>query len=503
MNGTMWSKTTCGAACLALGLALAGCGGAPESEAEETVTEEVGGGGVITIFTDRTELFFEHPPMIAGQPGTPWAIHFTELGTFQPVTEGRLTLEFAGPGGEVHTTVADGPMSPGHYDPAPTLPAAGMYDLVMILEGPQVSDEVFVGPIRVFASEDELPVLPSAEEVGIAFLKEQQWPIDFATTEAEERSVAAGFPAPGVLMAAPSGRVEITAPVAGIVRWDQNRSAPAEGSRVGAGDVLVRLSPVSGDDTYASLKAEASRLEREVARAERLVAAEAIAPRRLEEARHDLEVAQARLEAMDASPDDDYMLTLRSPIAGAVVERSFATGERVEAGATLMSIVDSRRLHLRFRVPAGQAGRLDDVTGATFRAEGGAEVRRTSRLHSIGAVIDPERRTLPVTFVVDNPSGSLKAGMLVRGRILTGDGEAALAVPSAAIMNEDGLLVAYVQIGGETFERRAVTTGSSDGQWTVVTSGVRRGERVVTRGQYQIKLASLNTSEISDHGHAH
>lgn len=502
MRDTTRRYTTGLAGSLFMAVAMAGCGDSGET-AEAAEGEEVGGGGVITIFTDSTELFFEHPPMIAGAPGEPWAIHFTELGTFQPVTEGRLTLELQGPDGEIHTTVAEAPMSPGHYDPAPSLPAAGMYDLVMILEGPQVSDEVFVGPIRVYASEDDLPVLPPAEEVGIAFLKEQQWPIDFATVEAEERAVPPGFRAPGTLMAAPDGKVEVTAPVDGIVRWDANRSAPAEGSRVSAGQVLVRLSPVAGDDTYASLRADAVRLQRDVDRAERLVAAEAIAERRLEEARHDLEVVQARLEAMDASDEGDYVLTLRSPIPGSVVERSFAPGERVEAGATLMTIVDPRRLHLRFRVPATHADRLDDVVGATFLPEGGSEVGRTTRVYSVGAVIDPERRTLPVTFVVDNPSGALKTGMLVRGRILTGDGEPALAVPAEAVMDEDGLQVAYVQIGGETFERRAVTTGATDGQWTVITSGVRRGERVVVRGQYQIKLASLNTSEISDHGHPH
>jgi multidrug efflux pump subunit AcrA (membrane-fusion protein) len=110
---------------------------------------------------------------------------------------------------------------------------------------------------------------------------------------------------------------------------------------------------------------------------------------------------------------------------------------------------------------------------------------------------------LPVVFTVDNTSGALKAGMLVRGRILSGGPERGLVVPSRAVVDEDGLLVAYVQIGGETFERRAVTVGATDGAWTVVRSGVRPGERVVTLGQYQIKLSALNTSEISDHGHPH
>jgi len=93
--------------------------------------------------------------------------------------------------------------------------------------------------------------------------------------------------------------------------------------------------------------------------------------------------------------------------------------------------------------------------------------------------------------------------MLVTGRLLAKTPEPALAVPSTAILDEDGLLVAYVQISGESFERRAVTVGASDGQWTTILSGVRRGERVVIRGQYQVKLSSLNTSEISDHGHPH
>ena len=43
----------------------------------------------------------------------------------------------------------------------------------------------------------------------------------------------------------------------------------------------------------------------------------------------------------------------------------------------------------------------------------------------------------------------------------------------------------------------------SDGEWTLVESGIRPGERVVTLGAYQIKLSSLNTSELSDHGHVH
>ena len=64
-------------------------------------------------------------------------------------------------------------------------------------------------------------------------------------------------------------------------------------------------------------------------------------------------------------------------------------------------------------------------------------------------------------------------------------------VPAAAVLEEDGLAVVYVKVGGEAFQRRVVELGPSDGSWTIVAAGVESGEQVVTTGAYQVKLASL------------
>ncbi len=58
-------------------------------------------------------------------------------------------------------------------------------------------------------------------------------------------------------------------------------------------------------------------------------------------------------------------------------------------------------------------------------------------------------------------------------------------------------------VNGAAGVRRVLTLGPSDGEWTLVASGIRSGERVVTEGAYQVRLASLNASEIADHGHPH
>ena len=71
------------------------------------------------------------------------------------------------------------------------------------------------------------------------------------------------------------------------------------------------------------------------------------------------------------------------------------------------------------------------------------------------------------------------------------------------MLEEDGLAVVYVKVGGEAFVRRVVELGPSDGEWVIVAAGVESGEQVVTTGAYQVKLASLGDAEISDHGHPH
>ncbi|NNE71137.1 MAG: hypothetical protein HKN29_12345, partial [Rhodothermales bacterium] len=61
-------------------------------------------GTAVTLWTDQSELFFEYPPMVAGQPSEPWAIHVTRLSDFSPITEGPLTLAFQAEDGRVYTT---------------------------------------------------------------------------------------------------------------------------------------------------------------------------------------------------------------------------------------------------------------------------------------------------------------------------------------------------------------------------------------------------------------
>lgn len=491
-------------------LALFACGA---SEEGGTAQEEHrhGGGAVVTTWTDSLELFMEYPPQVAGTAGDPWAIHLTRLEGWSPVTEGSLTLYFTGPDGSAHTVRSEAPARPGIFTPAPTLPAAGDYRLEMVLESRGSRHEIPVGRVTVHASEAELPH-PEEDPAGrgITFLKERQWEIPFGAAKVRRRPVTASIRASGELTAAADRMARISAPVTGLVDT-RGRAMAAPGAWVEEGEVLAVLAPADGDASYARLRGRVESLQREVARAERLVEAEAIAEKRLVEARHELSVARSALEAIGgssaASPggeDDGYRFQLRSPITGVISERRLAPGQRVEAGERVFTVVDPRVLWLRLQVPADEAVRAARATGASFRVEGSGTTRRADGVVAVGDVIDPESRTLPVILRVDNADRRIKVGMLARARLFVGDTVTGPAVPNEAIRDEEGLKVAYVEAGGETFERRVLELGASDGEWTIVRSGVAPGERVVTEGAYQVHLASTGGDEAAGgHGHPH
>jgi len=78
-----------------------------------------------------------------------------------------------------------------------------------------------------------------------------------------------------------------------------------------------------------------------------------------------------------------------------------------------------------------------------------------------------------------------------------------LTVPESAIVDEDGLHTVYVEVEGEGFEKRILKTGIADGGFIQVLDGLKEGERVVSKGAYQVRLAALTPGSAIGQGHVH
>jgi RND family efflux transporter MFP subunit len=495
----------------------AGCNrsAAPEAPPEEPEALSV------TRWTDQTELFAEYSPLIVGSTSR-FAIHLTRLEPFKAVTEGRVEVRLEGGSAPPEVFRADGPSRPGIFgvDVKPT--QAGRRQLVIRLTASGVDDAHRVRDVDVYPTAEAARAAAAAggeDTPGISFLKEQQWSLDFGTAVVKEAAVRESIRVPARLEARPGGAADVVAPIDGrLTRVIE----VALGASVSRGQELARLLPPPSapadlpqlQRARAEAQTALTLATRDRERAERLTTAGAAPARRLEDARSAEEQAQARLTAATASlaqydaaraggaTDVEGLFVIRAPVSGVIAQRDAATGANVTAGRVLFRVVDASQVHVVGQVPEGAAARARLARSAELEISGQPDRVPTGKLVSLGRVLDPQSRTLPITFAFDNQTRGLPVGQTVFLHLLMDSTAPRPVVPAAAVVDDAGRPIVFVQREGETFERRAVTLGARSGDLVQVMDGVKPGERVVTKGAYLVRLASLSTS-VPAHGHLH
>ncbi|NOK19416.1 efflux RND transporter periplasmic adaptor subunit [Corallococcus carmarthensis] len=494
-------------------------------------TEPERPGLTVTVYQEGLELFMEYPALVVGQP-SPLVAHFTDARDpegFKVVTKGRVTATLRYADGSEERFVAEKLLRDGIFKPEvrPTKPGAAT--LTLRLEGEQVSGTVEAGQVMVHPSLAAAVAAASPEESAgapsVPFLKEQQWKTRYATTPAEARVLQGGVRANGELKPVAGQAAELSAPVAGRILV--GGLVPHLGQRVKAGDVLVRLAPtaMAGTTDLATVEMEAARAraelglaEREVTRAEEMFAAKALPEKQLDTARVAREVAAAKVAATErqlslyrgtqsgAGGAGGAAFELRSPLEGVVSFADVTPGAVVQAGTRLVSVLNPSRLWLEAKVYEVDAPKVEHSPGAAFTVAGFTREftvdEKTGRRVAVGTVVDPETRTVPVLFELPNPEGMLKPGMFAKVTLYTGETVRALAVPEAAVVDDNGRPTVFVMEGGESFFKRTLRPGIRSGGWVQVLDGVKEGERVVSRGAYELKLSTA-TGAIPEHGHQH
>jgi RND family efflux transporter MFP subunit len=464
----------------------------------------------------------EHPPLIAGATAR-LAVHVTTLSDFRALNDGRPSVELTDAAGGVTILPGTAPLRPGAFRVEGQVPPAGRYSWGVRITAKDLDDFHALGSITVFASEQAARSAPEPPEgpLAIAYLKEQQWATDFATVAVRAENVRTSLRASATVVATAGGDAAVVSPSAG--RLVAPRVAQV-GDRVSRGSLLARYEPriasleertvLQQDVAEAGASVEAAEIEHQ--RAAHLLAERAVPARRVEEATRALTIARSRLEAAKARLDHrDQALRsggagvgsntfdLRSPISGTIVAVTATPGAAYEAGVELFRIVHTQVVVIEAHLPASQAALRDTIDGLALEVPGRVEPLTLPILRQRQAgVVDQRTRSAVLRFEVDNRGGQLLVGQVGTALLMTRDRTAAPVVPPAAILTEAGQPYVFVQLGGESFERRVVRLGGRDHDRVAVTAGLKAGDRVVTRGSYDIQLASA-AKGLPAEGHVH
>ncbi len=498
---------------LVLLFALAGCTGkeqAPTAAKHANDVEPVR----VTAYSAKSELFMEYEPPVAGEKAG-FLVHLTRLSDFKPVTEGGLKMVFTpATGGEPTTLSLPAPTRTGIYKVEGPLPAPGKYGLKLITDGKGFGDEIAAPEVLVL-NKGEKPAAGAAAKGGaIAFLKEQQWPLDFMVTLPAKKDLGSFVTATGELVPVTNAEATVAAPLAGII--STTKQLPFIGKKVAKGEVVALIDPPVRPEggigqlsaSYAEAKNRVALAQKEYDRSKRLYEAKIAPQKRVEEAELTLASAKAALEPLEKAVgsvkgEGNGRIAVRAPVSGTVVEVTAGAGKGVEAGQPILRIVNTGTLWLKVNVPATEIGAAAKSLNATFTVAGLPDQFKPSRLVSVGDMLDPQTRTLPVLFEVPNQSGRLKVGLFTSVAIRTGSVTGALSVPKDALIEDEGRWFVFSQTSGESFDRKEVKVGIEDAGFVQITEGLKGDERVVTRGAYYVKQAESAAKGGADQGHAH
>ena len=168
-------------------------------------------------------------------------------------------------------------------------------------------------------------------------------------------------------------------------------------------------------------------------------------------------------------------------------------------------VTKNQRIILKADVSLKDAGKINNIREANFSI---AQTRQTYNTKELNAKLVVVGKTaagiapfIPVQFQMDGRP-DLLPGTFAEVFLKTSPIENALVIPVSALVEEQGIFYAFVQTEGESFQKRELKLGANDGIQVQVLSGVAEGERVVTKGAYQIKLSQAS-GVLPAHGHEH
>lgn len=310
-------------------------------------------------------------------------------------------------------------------------------------------------------------------------------PDDVSTAEAAD--VTTGITITGSLE--PADRVSVTAQVGGTL----GQIGVDRGSRVSRGQRLVtiqaegvRSQAAGAQAAVAAAEANLAVARRQRDAAQRLFQAGATSQLDAENAQAaheaaEAQVAAARAQATAASEQAGFTV-VTAPIAGVVSERAAESGEAVNPGDPIVTIVNTTTLELAGRIPVDAAASVRVGQPVTFTLDAFPNREFRGTVARKDPTADAATRQVGVYVRLPNASGQVTAGQFARGRVAGERVEDAVTVPMTAVQGSGSGAAVFVIENGR-LERRAVTAGARDEQAGVVAimEGLRIGERVLTR----------------------
>lgn len=194
--------------------------------------------------------------------------------------------------------------------------------------------------------------------------------------------------------------------------------------------------------------------------------------------------------------------TVKSLLAGTIIERDVTVGQIVSEETKIFSVADLKSVWVEFDLhlkdkPFVNKGQDIFIHGV------GTAMQTKGSVSQISPTLSHEKRSFSVRVVLENINNVWSPGMFVRGTLNTPVQNSSLTVPNEAIQSYNERDIVFVLEEENVFTLTYVTLGTKDDEHTAILSGLSSEDKVVTKGAFDLK-SKLVTSSLGGHaGHGH
>jgi membrane fusion protein, heavy metal efflux system len=219
-------------------------------------------------------------------------------------------------------------------------------------------------------------------------------------------------------------------------------------------------------------------------------------------AKAEFEAAQEKLRLYGLSPreieaiaqghaETNASFPVLAPFAGTIVDKRVSLGEVVAPEKSLFTIADLSTVWILLDIYEKDLAKVQVGDEVNLSVAAYPDQHFAGKITYISDLMDEKTRTAKARVEARNPDRKLKPGMFAEAKIVTQQGtKTALLVPKSAVVYlEEGPVVFVEAEGG--FVARKVTLSEAGEEILAITEGLSGGERVVTRGAYELKAELL------------
>jgi membrane fusion protein (multidrug efflux system) len=251
-----------------------------------------------------------------------------------------------------------------------------------------------------------------------------------------------------------------------------------KGSRIGRGQVLVRLRKDVEYAVYQQTLSQYELAKSNYDRIERLYLEGVSTEQEYTNAKLNLDIAE---KSIGVTEERLKNAVVTSPINGIVDQKFMNKGETAPPGSPILKIVNVSRVKVSTGIPERflpdiAIGTQVDISFSVFPGE-----VFSGRVNYISPTINKINRTFEIEVEIQNPQGRFKPEMSANLSVLKYKIDDAIVLPQDIVVDLGNEKYLFVYDNGVA-KRRTVTLGGYSGNNVHITSGLKKGDIIITEG---------------------